>query len=56
MESYIFRVEISIKETSQLIADKAMERCFGLMGHFTKDNGKMEFKMERDKFICLEIK
>jgi len=49
-------VGISTKEISPLIAGKDMERCFGLMDHFTKDNGKMGFKTEKDKFIYQVVK
>jgi hypothetical protein len=51
MENYIFLVAISIKEILLKISVKAMEKCFGLMVHFIKVNGKEEFKMERARFI-----
>ena len=56
MESYTCRVETFTKETLQMITDKGMEKCFGLMGLFTKENGEMEVKMEKDKFISQETK
>lgn len=52
----IFQVEIFTKEILLVIADKDMEKCFGLMDHFTKDSGKTESRMEKDKFILLVIK
>lgn len=55
-ESYIFIVVIFTKETLLQIEDKDMDKCFGLMDLFIKDNGKMVFKMGRDKSIYLEIK
>ena len=55
-ENCIFQVGISTKEISALIAGKDMERCFGLMDHFTKGSGKMGFKTEKDKFIYLVAK
>lgn len=56
MVNFTFQVEIFTKETSSLIVGKDMEKCFGLMDLFIKVNGKMVIKMEKDKFICLEIK
>lgn len=52
----IFQVEIFTKGIFLVIADKGMEKCFGLMDLFTKDSGKMELRMEKDKFILLVIK
>ncbi len=36
--------------------DKVMGKCSGLMDLFIKVNGKVEFKMGRDRFIFQEIK
>lgn len=55
-ENYIFKVVIFTKETLLQIEDKDMDKCFGLMDLFIKDNGKMAFKMGRDRSIYLEIK
>ena len=56
MDNFIFQVEISIKATLSTTKDKPMVRCFGQMDPSIKVNGKMEFKMERDRFIFLEDK
>jgi len=56
MDNFIFQVEISIKATLSTTKDKHMVRCFGQMDPSIKVNGKMEFKMERDRFIFLEDK
>ena len=51
MESYIFQVEISTKATLFLIKERDTDKCSGLMVHFTREIGKMEFKMEKARFI-----
>ncbi len=51
MVSFIFKVEISIKETLWMTRDKGMVKCFGQMDLFIKENGEREHRMEKDKFI-----
>lgn len=51
MESYIFLVGIFIREILFWIKDKDMVNSFGQTVAFTKDNGEMEFKMGKGKFI-----
>lgn len=56
MVNSTFQVEIFTKEILFQIVGKVTEKCFGLMGLFIKDNGRMVIRMEKDKFIYLEIK
>ncbi len=42
---------IFIREILLTIKDKPMARCFGLMDRFIRANGRMVFRMVRDKFI-----
>ena len=56
MDSYIFRVAISTRETLSMIGDKVMGRCFGPMGHFIRESGRMVLRMGRDRFICREMR
>ena len=49
MDSCIFLVEISIKAILFKINAKVMDRCFGLIVVFIRDNGEMEFKMEKGR-------
>lgn len=51
MDNYIFQVVIFTKAISLRTKDKVMGKCFGQMVHFIKVNGKVVFKMERDKYI-----
>ena len=44
-------VEIFTKEILSKIDEKGMDKCFGQMDHSIKENGEMEYKMEKDKFI-----
>lgn len=50
MGSFISLVETFIKEILQRIKDRDMDKCFGVMDLFIKDNGRMVFKMERGKY------
>lgn len=47
------QVVIFIKEIMNLIVEMDMDRCIGVMVVFTKANGKMEFNMEKDRFMFL---
>jgi hypothetical protein len=49
--NFILAAVIFIKETSCKINVKVTDKCFGLTEVFIKENGKMEFKMEKVKFI-----
>ena len=51
MDNYIILVAIFIKEISSRTKDKDTGRCSGLMDHFIKAIGKVEYKME--KGICI---
>ena len=49
MDNCTFLLVIFIKEILFKISVKAMEKCFGLIAVFIRDNGEMEFKMEKDR-------
>lgn len=51
MANFTLAVEIFIREISSKINVKDMGKCFGPMEAFIKVNGKMEFKMEKVKYI-----
>ena len=51
MESFTFQVATFIKAILCKIREKDMARCSGQMDLFIREIGKLEFKMERDKFI-----
>ena len=55
MENYIFQVATFIKEILFKTKEKDMVNSFGLIVVFTKDNGETVFKMEKDRFILLEV-
>ena len=50
MANFISQVETFTKEILQGIKDKDMDKCFGVMDLFIKVNGRMVFKMEKDKY------
>ncbi len=56
MVSCIFRVAIFTRGILLMTGEKRMERCFGLMVHFIRGSGKMGRRMERDKFILVEMR
>jgi hypothetical protein len=41
--------EISTEVAIKMMKETVTERCFGLTGQFTKDNGNREFNMDRAK-------
>ena len=51
MDNCIFLVAIFIKEILFKIKDKDMVNIFGQIVAFIKDNGELEFKMEKVKYI-----
>jgi 5-carboxymethyl-2-hydroxymuconate isomerase len=51
MDNFTLVVEIFIKEILFKINEKVMDKCFGQMEVFIKENGGTEFKMERVKSI-----
>jgi hypothetical protein len=51
MDNCIFLVVIFIREILWKTKDRVTDKCFGLMDLFIKEIGKVEFKMERVKFI-----
>ncbi len=51
MDNFTLVVEIFIKEILFKIKEKVMDKCFGQMEVFIKENGGTEFKMERVKSI-----
>ena len=51
MDSYIFLVETFIKEILFKIKDKDMGSFFGQIVAFIKDNGEMESRMVKVKYI-----
>lgn len=50
MESSTSPAEIFTKGISFKIKNKVMVKCFGQTVAFTKDNGKMAYKMGKDKY------
>ena len=50
MANCISQVVTFIKVISLKIKEKDTERCFGQMVHSTKEIGKEEYRMEKDKF------
>ena len=44
------KMEISTREILLRIRRKAMGKCFGLIAASTKDNGRKELKMVKDRF------
>ncbi len=56
MVSCIFRVVIFTRGILWMTGEKRMERCFGLMVRFIRVSGRMGRRMERDKFISVEIR
>ncbi len=51
MDNFTFRVVTFIKATLSKIKNKDMDKCSGLMAVFIRDNGKMEPKMVKARFI-----
>ena len=51
MANFIFQVVTFTKGIFSKTKRKAMEKCFGLTVAFTKDNGRMEFKVGKGKYI-----
>jgi 5-carboxymethyl-2-hydroxymuconate isomerase len=51
MDNFTLVVEIFIKEILFKINEKVMDKCFGQMEVFIKENGGTESKMERVKSI-----
>jgi hypothetical protein len=51
MESSPGSVVMSIKEIMKLTLETGLDRCIGETEHITKDNGSMEFKMDKEKSI-----
>lgn len=45
---------IYIKEIINKIWDVVMDKCFGMMEAIIKDNGRMGFSMDKDKFMYLD--